>query len=266
MHSTSGSEYGVCSPSSSSLYESEDVSRDIDNGNMLTEKEEDTLNQLEAVVNTITTSMCRKLTIQFSSNDTTNRTKKNDELNGLHHKTRHDQILSKNDPALAYASLLRVMYATMRCGSILTRKLACENVLNSILLKKLIKNIFGSTSNNNNGIGGDSKSSSLYDIHILDGHLATKCMSVLILTLKEGGNNGVAPTLSRYKETKECCLIVIRFTSIMLHTCRHFLSGGPGDVLPTLGKFYSYLLLLVLFLFVFVHFNFTFLILISIRK
>ena len=50
-----------------------------------------------------------------------------------------------------------------------------------------------------------------FAVHLLDGHIGTKFMAVMTLVVKEGGNDGIAPTPRRYSATKGecfCCFIL----------------------------------------------------------
>ena len=55
-----------------------------------------------------------------------------------------------------------------------------------------------------------------FAVHLLDGHIGTKFMAVMTLVVKEGGNDGIAPTPRRYSATKgECsCFFILSPTAV----------------------------------------------------
>jgi hypothetical protein len=74
--------------------------------------------------------------------------------------------------------------------SVATRTTAAEQMIQPQLLRRLTKHIIG----NKQSSGGGG---SLFAVHLLDGHIATKFMAVMALVLQEGGNDGIAPTPRR---------------------------------------------------------------------
>ncbi len=138
-------------------------------------------------------------------------------------------LLSRDDPALSFVSLMRICYALLRCGSIDTRGLAAEKLLRPQMLRRVVKRVLGTRRASVGAAGGSRR----FTVHFLTGHLGAKFMSVLAVALRNA-NEGPAPTEAVYQDTRASCRLTIRVATVFLTTCIHFLNAGPGDVVTML--------------------------------